>query len=266
MSRIHYRSSGLVKGASRRVGSGHVHIDGNKTQEQLVGIVQELERYHYPSKFNHILYELPGPQRAVEPATYAAHTPPGKLNFFSVTQIGESVSRLTAIRALQLVNHLTQSLPEAVLELEQVIGCGEQNQGHLDWRWLDYQRYLAPLTEADVGFPLAPTLPYEIHHGFNLSQSQVVNPEKFLEMIGEFCIKHHIEFGGWFVFELPHEPGEPPHYAFRSNAFCVADDLWRVPFQYRALADNFYPRFTSISRPFTLVESVLGIRPGKPIS
>ena len=241
--KIQYRSSGLSPGFFNGLGVLHVHVDGAEDQSVILRILQELERRGNPSKINVVDRFVAGPQRKSLPTIYQAHTPAlagrEEFEFFSTTLLKD---RSDAVNVVNFLGHALGRSPGVVIEVEQpVMWLGPK-------AWRDYPKslWVPQIEAAEVGLAPGPSLRFEIHHGFDLPKEGVQYP---LEFLGEFCSRHFVEFGGWFVFE------KPAAWAYRSNSFSEEGVIEQVEREQEVL--NLFLQGRCRCR--TLVEKILGI-------
>src|SRR5579871_3507179 len=158
-----YRSPDLPRGYFRRLGCLHLHIDGGTQLEGVMSILDDMRDCHLLAKLTKISKALAGPQRTQQPETYEAHTPGSleeeQFNYFATIALDD---RSHAIAILTTILPGLLQTPNFVVEVERVIAVTE---GDKPWTSLDELE--KPLTGKEVGHTPAPSLPIEIHHGFD---------------------------------------------------------------------------------------------------
>jgi hypothetical protein len=260
-----YRTEGTPSGFFRTPGDFHVHVDGARNLEELVDVLSELgapaeDRTRcFPGKFNRILRFSGGPQRADRAfaETYRCHTP-GSLqkeafHSFSTIRLGSGTDlESDAVVALRRVLDSVSSQPEAVVELERVVGVLEL--GAL-WHEADPPRIADPdALDSPIlsDFRRLTTSPIEIHHSIDIPKNADTGEEKPTLSVDQLPIWPNL--GGWFLFDH----GEC--WSFRSSEFVgrTADYHYLSCVGQRRLAEYL----AELGYPYalrTLVEQVLGI-------
>lgn len=204
-------------GSKSALGTTHIHVDGARDRATLDSILDHLGADGgLASVVHETTGAIAGPQRARARETYASHTPRvgggEAFSFFSTTMLP---TREDAVRAAALLRTRLRGVPGIVIELERVVG-------KLDWdgRWGEVPMEEVPaLTASEVGGPALPSLPIEIHHGFNIPRRPCDTLPVSLSAILAETTRLGIVVGGWFVFE------EEDAWAYRSNAFTDADGV-----------------------------------------
>ncbi len=247
--KIEYRSTGLEAGALNKIGLPHVHIDGARNVDLVLGIVQELEAKGDLGKLNHVIASVAGRQRKELPEVYESHTPviegQEALDFFSSNIVQD---RNDAIQAVNLIGQKIRNTPGCIVELDQVVGW----YGSQGWQWIESADEIEPIKPDEVDFQPQPTWPYELHHGFNLPKDSEALPVP-LEKLLEDCEKAGITLGGWFVFDKGNE------WAYRSNSFSQSTNVRKVVEQEQANLNSILVAYGKDIKARTLVERVLGI-------
>lgn len=211
-------------------------------------IVKQMEKEGCPGKLTRIDGAVAGPQRKIYPETYDSHTPgvSGKENFscFSTSAIKD---RKGGVNVLRQMIPMLEGNAGAVVEVERVVALRDRN----GWRSVD-PRGVLPYSAREIGFERDQSLPFEIHHAFELPrrEASAMRLEEFAEEAAEMGIVA----GGWFSFVR--EGGQEVSY--RSNAFTEANlrDLVEHEFQ---LLDRYLWSRSREYKLWTLVENVLGI-------
>ncbi len=214
-----YRSSRAYHGCFRTLGSLHLHIDG-ADHDAVHKIVRRLEAAGRLVKYDSILAGFAGPQRSSIPDTYTSHNPDlgaaGRGTFSTVMLHGREGTVDVVATAFDDVS---------------------------------------PIRSNEIRYSPAPTLPFEIHHAFDLmvEPSSEFRPALDPQTLTKTCDELGICVGSWFEF------AKDDRLAFRSNAF--SDGAFIKP---HALQEwnrlNAYLR--SLGFPFvawTIVEQILGI-------
>jgi hypothetical protein len=242
-----YRSLGLPAGCFRRLGSVHVHVDGGGEYEVVRALIRELENEGRGSKLTTVARSVAGPERKEHPETYASHTPPGgdrALEYFSTSAIPDRAD------GVQLLGRVLARFAErsgTVIEVERVVATVEDST----WSQVaveDFQPFLAE----EVGFKGNATLPFEIHHAFDIPNDAAsqINVKQVLSD----TTKLGLVVGGWFNFARTQ--GDQ---SFRSNAFGQRRGIReRVLSEQKLLAAYLATKHAPV-RLWTIVEQVLGI-------
>jgi hypothetical protein len=242
-----YRSPGLPRGVFSLPGNLHIHIDGGGDIAIVESLLQSAERSGAKGKINHIIDSVAGPQRARLPDTYASHTPgTGGVEHFEYFATLHGGTRETAVALLgELLPNVTRH-PGLVVEVERVIGRVNA-EGRLVYPELaDVEK----ITMADVGIAPAPSLTFEIHHGFDVSGG---GPVPALDDFARDVEALGISTGGWFRF------AKGSAIAYRSNAFSDGTDLRAIVEREHAELQRYLDTHGIDARVRTVVEEVLGI-------
>lgn len=203
-----YRSPGLEAGFFSRPGNLHVHVDGGATPDLVVSLLKELERDGILGKLNLVTDSIGGPQRELLPETYNSHTPGAegseRFGYFATLSAG------TRDRAVDIVRKTIDFLAGRegiVVEVERVVAR------------IDEIHRLSPpipaalipvIAEHEAGVAPSPTLPFELHHAFEIATAARQIP---LEDLRRESVAAGLMVGGWFCF------ARRGVVAYRSNAF-----------------------------------------------
>ena len=225
-----YRSQELLPGALNKVGTAHIHIDGAKSVSLVIKILKILEKKGNPGKLSVVHDFIAGNQRELLPETYESHTPAidgeEAYDFFSSTLVKD---RNDAIGIINMVCKMLSHVPGVVVEMEQVCGWYENNK----WQWLQKSDWIKKIKPKEIAFPPSPSLPFEIHHGFNIAIDKKGPPPISLDELMDFCRRNNIIVGGWFIFE------KERLWAYRSNSFTYEKGLHGLVEREQKLLDNF---------------------------
>jgi hypothetical protein len=261
---IRYRGTNIPTGYFRRPGGIHVHIDGARSAEQVIELLRDLDKpgldgSAVPGKFNSILRFSAGPQRQDRAfaETYRYHTPgSGQTeefdSFSTMLLAGGGTLGAEALDALGRVLDFISSQPEAVVELERVIGVLE-----LDGTWNE----ASPPRIADPGavdtghlarYKRLMTSPFEIHHSIDFPDrdpSTDGGPEPSIDDLPVWP-----NLGGWFLFE------KGDGWSYRSSEFVgMGGDYHYAACVGQKRLEEY---LSKLGRPYhlhTIVEQVLGI-------
>jgi hypothetical protein len=260
-----YRTAGTPSGFFRTPGDFHVHVDGARNLEELFNILSELGapaedgKATFPGKFNRVLRFAGGPQRddRAFAETYRCHTPGSvqkeAFHSFSTIRLGSGTDlESDAVVALRRVLDSVSAQPEAVVELERVIGVLELGGA---WDEADPPRIADPAAlDSPIlsDFRRLTTSPIEIHHSIDIPKNADTGTEKPTVSVDQLPIWPNL--GGWFLFDH----GEC--WSFRSSQFVgrTADYHYLSCVGQRRLAEYL----AELGYPYalrTLVEQVLGI-------
>jgi hypothetical protein len=260
-----YRTADAPPGYFRTPGDIHLHIDGDCNIAELFELIRELgeptadgqERYR--GKFNHILRFSAGPQRddRAFAETYRYHTPGSAqkeaFDSFSTIRLGSGAELDSdAVAVLRRILDSISAQPEAVVELERVIGVLELGGS---WNEADPPRIAEPRAlDSQVldEFRRLTTSPIEIHHSIDIPKNPDTGKEEPLVTVDQLPIWPNL--GGWFLFD------QGACWSFRSSEFVgrTADYHYATCVGQRRLAEYL----TDLGYPYvlrTLVEQVLGI-------
>lgn len=243
-----YRTEGVAPGAFRRLGTIHLHIDGAGRVDLVTSLIKELEAAGCPGKLTAVGSSVPGPQRLEHPETYASHTPvtgsEEQLEYFSTTSIA---NRPQALEVINRVLPRVEADECIVLELERIIATVEKGC------WVDTPvGAVSALYEHEVAYKRNPTLPFEIHHAFDVPGDV---PPLALDDLLEDTTRIGVRVGGWFTFIKDDDT-----WSYRSNAFVKTPDLRKhVMGEHDALDAYLKSRGLRKYRLWTIVEQVLGI-------
>jgi hypothetical protein len=260
-----YRTADAPPGYFRTPGDIHVHIDGACNIAELFELIRELGeptadgQGRYRGKFNHILRFAAGPQRddRAFAETYRYHTPGSAqkeaFDSFSTIRLGSGAELDSdAVAVLRRILDSISAQPEAVVELERVIGVLELGGS---WNEADPPRIAEPRTldpRALGDFRRLTTSPIEIHHSINIPKNPDTGEEEPVVTVDQLPIWPNL--GGWFLFD------QGACWSFRSSEFVgrTADYHYATCVGQRRLAEYL----TDLGYPYvlrTLVEQVLGI-------
>ncbi len=239
-----YRSPDLARGVFGIPASCHLHIDGAKDYGRVLGVVRRLEAIGNPGKVNHVHDFIAGQQREILPETYQSHTPTleGRedLGFFSTTRIH---NRANALAVMELIPPFLIGMPGTIIELEQVYAVLTAE----GWNRMEPSANIRPVTAREVILVPSPTMPFEIHHQFDLPK-QGPAPLSLPELLS-YSEQNNVMVGGWFVFE------KDDSWAYRSNAFVRSKGLIELVEREQEILTCYL----NPVKPRTLVERVLGI-------
>lgn len=199
-----YRTPNLPAGFFSRTGNLHMHVDGGEHADDVLQIFKHLEQMGAAGKLHVIADSVAGPQRALLPETYASHTPE-EFNYFATVSLGSREKAVSTLR--QMLPALTQ-YRGLVVEVERVI-----RTSHFDTLLWEISM-VSPearesITVEEVGVPPSSTLPYEIHHGFELP---VDKPLPLIDLLQDTTALG-VMVGGWFCFK------RADVLRYRSNSF-----------------------------------------------
>lgn len=241
-----YRSPGLLHGYFRRLGNLHLHVDGGGEPGLIMKILKELESDNTMVKLNVISNALAGPQRQILPEVYASHTPRAgsleKFEYFSTIQV-ETRDRAigTLRRALQLIGQRSG----IVIELEHVVARIENGR----WSSIDHDQ-MVPIESDELGFDLAATLPFEIHHAVQIMRD---HPPLTLAQLHKESIELGLRVGGWFEFI------KDKAWAYRSNAFAAAAEVEGHARTSHQVLDKYLKRRGWDYELWTMVEHLIAV-------
>lgn len=223
MKKIEYRSPGLPHNFFTK--QIHVHIDGAKDPGAVWPLLQTLQSSGNLSKLNFVNQFIAGPQRLLLPEVYSAHTPVlagrEEFEFFSTTSL---YSRYDAVRVTKFLGESLRNFSGLIIEVEKPVmwlglnGSRPKSGNHIvpGWKFVPESEYLLPIGANEIGLSPGASLPFEIHHRFDLPKK---GKQVDLDELGRFCEKSGIAFGGWFVFE------KTDSWAYRSNSFSRREGL-----------------------------------------
>ncbi len=246
----------LQPGYFRKLGTFHVHIDGDD-QAHVDSLIGELGP-NFSSKVRRITGEsVPGPQRD-DPdfdETYRYHTPgsPKNENFsiFSTTMLGED-SKLSfeAINALKHIIDVVTRKTGSVVELERVVATIDEDGVWTEVELISDPPDLWKLSD-ECEYPRLSTFPIEIHHAIDIPKKSSLPP---LDLAKDMPKGPNI--GGWFLFEKENA------WAYRSNQFADWSDYEHYAkdgdARLRKFLAELHERGVEATLR-TLVEQVLGI-------
>lgn len=242
-----YRTQGLAHEFFSQPGTLHLHVDGGDDPHLALNIVLQLERQSCPGKVNRVVNSIAGPQRASLPETYESHTPSTdgveQFEYFATTWLP---NRQKAVEVLRNIIPTLESHHGVVIEVERVIARIDQAGV---WHAMKGTERIPPIEAQDVNWEVSSTLPFEIHHGFDLPlDSNIALPDLLKETTSLGVV-----VGGWFSF------ARRGRLSFRSNSFSHADGLREMVLrEHKALSEYLQQR--GFSCPLrTVVEEVLGV-------
>jgi hypothetical protein len=260
-----YRTEGTLPGFFRTPGDFHVHVDGARNLEQLFEVLSDLGapvadgQGRFPGKFNYIRRFAGGPQRddRAFAETYRCHTPGSvrkeAFDSFSTIRLGSGTElESDAVVVLRRVLDSVSAQPEAVVELERVIGVLELGR---PWDEADPPRIADPAAlDSPIlsDFRRLTTSPIEIHHSIDIPKNAETGEDEPAVSVDQLPVWPNL--GGWFLFDH----GEC--WSFRSSEFVgrTADYHYASCVGQRRLAEFL----AELGYPYalrTLVEQVLGI-------
>ena len=259
-----YRTADTPSGFFRTPGDIHAHIDGGRNVDDIVALLQDLgqssdEYARFPGKFNRISRFAGGPQRDDKAfaETYRYHTPGSaqKEDFDSFSTIwlgsGGDIDG-DAVPALQRILEVIRDQPNAVVELERVIGILDTNG---NWREADPPRIADPRTLEGPEFrdrPRLTTSTIEIHHSVDIPKRAGESAEEPGLSVDQLPTWPHL--GGWFLFD------KGDRWSYRSSEFVGQNGEYHYAASagQRRLSDHL-EQFGEPYELHTLVEQVLGI-------
>jgi len=246
-----FRSAGLPPGYFGRVGGLHLHVDGAGQRDFVVTLLRELQAAGARGKLNAITDALIGPQRKELASTYASHTPgTGDTERFEYFSTIETRDRDAAIEQLRWILPRLAAHDGIVVEVERVVyridTAGVASSLPED--------EVAPLQSLEVGFERSPTLPFEIHHAFDIPKpTEESRPPIALRKIMDDTVAAGLPVGGWYHFE------KADAWAYRSNAFATADALDRTALSQHAALKSCLIETGLQFRMWSIIEQVLGV-------
>jgi hypothetical protein len=224
---------------------------------QVESMAARLKNDGVKATITNVVETVIGPQRVKLPATYALHTPGtgGREEFGALLTAGFP-SRERMIDAVGWLLPEVLAQPGAVLEVERVVAVTETDG---TWRSAPFDT-IAPISADEVGFTPSDTLPMEVHYAIDvLAESpRGHRPPVALRTLFEDTMKHELDVGGWFLFQMPSNV-----WAYRSNMFTdmfvSLDELSR----HREILADCARRYGFVHRVRIFVERVLGIWKGE---
>ena len=216
--------------SSTQLGAIHIHVDGGKNEAVVRSLLDDLNSKGYPTKMQHVLEAVAGPQRVLLPEVYGSHTPgeegEKRFEFFSTTLVRSRDEAIAVIRDILPRIHGTSGI---VLEAEQVISLVRSENEEVQIGMLTKMRTVRVIlrqeaqiavikTEEVDGYSAAPTWPFEVHHRFDVPKYQSQHPIP-LESLLQFSEKNGFCVGGWFVFD------DLGGWGYRSNEFMRRNEL-----------------------------------------
>jgi hypothetical protein len=249
-------SQALQPGELRKLGTYHVHIDGDD-QAHIESLMGELGQ-EFPSKVNRITGKpVPGPQRD-DPdfdETYRYHTPGSLENedfsVFSTTMLGASSKlRPEAIDTLKHIITVVTRKTGPIVELERVVATIDEEGAWTEVELIPDPPDLWKLSD-ECDYPRLSTFPIEIHHAIDIPKKGLLPPLSPTEDIPKGP-----NIGGWFLFE------KKDVWAYRSNQFADWSDYEHYAkdgdARLRKFLVELHERGVEATLR-TLVEQVLGI-------
>jgi class 3 adenylate cyclase len=254
-------------GTFRAPGDIHVHIDGCRDPAEVFRLLDHSERgrvgpVRFPRKYNHILRFTGGPQREDKAfaETYRYHTP-GSLqkelfNSFSTVLLGAGRELgPEAVETLATILEAISDQPQAVVELERVIGVLEEGG---DWHEADEARVAEPtsLHAPELArFRRLTSSGIEVHHSIDFPK----DPTEVDEPLAVDQLPTWPNLGGWFLFD------KGTSWSYRSSEFVdrSAEYHYAVCVGQRRLSEYLGGLGLDYTLR-TLVEQVLGLWRGGP--
>lgn len=249
-----YRSAGLASEYFSRVGNVHMHVDGGVNAGLVRDVLRSGEVNGELGKMSTVIRSVAGPQRDELPDTYASHTPGAadaeQFDYFATIHLGHH--REAVRRVHEVVSRLANTR-EVVIEVEQVVARMD-DRAPLSWLPTPHED---SISSDEVGYERDATLPFEIHHGFDLPVGARLSVESLLQETTQLGVT----VGGWFVF------AREDRLSYRSNSFCDSS--------VGAVVTNEHDRIRQFLSEMRLecplrsvVEKVLGVwrTPARPIS
>jgi hypothetical protein len=233
-------------GFFRQIGNIHIHIDGGEEFGLVENLLVKLNSYRCVSKINAIEEFIAGPQRKEFPDTYQSHTPgtgSERLEFFSTSSAG---TREGAVGLLSYILSEIKGVPGIVVEAERVVA---QIDAQGNWKGIPYSD-LSRIRAEEVGYEPAETLPFEIHHAFDVPldyQSISLGP------LLQETTKRGLRVGGWFRF------AKHGCRAYRSNAFFIENGLQAHALAQHQALDGYLRGKRIQYKLWTVVEQVVGV-------
>jgi hypothetical protein len=209
--------------------------------------LEEAKESGVPAKLTKITRAVAGPQRSELRETYESHTPGAATHedfeYFATIGLAD---RCNAVSTLSRILPVVMAIPHFVIEVERVIAVTEG-----DRPWSSVSQLETPLTFKDVGYGPAPTLPLEIHHGFDTlgDSADGLSVDQILSDVTQAGIS----VGGWFVFDRVGE------LCFRSNAFTTRSNYLAKAARQHEMLTDYLKRRQIACILWTTVEQILGI-------
>lgn len=246
--KLSYRSANIPSGFFNTMGSAHIHIDGSQDSELILKIVKELDARGNVGKLNIVYDFIAGQQREILPETYQSHTPSlagaEALDFFSTNLIKD---RTDALNVINYISKMLQGTSGIIVELEQVIGCIDENG---IYSGIDVNSSMLPIAASEVSLSPSPSEKFEIHYGFEIAKGWRYNIS--LKDIMAFCEYENIIVGGWFIFEKENT------LAYRSNSFSNGNGIINQISHEHSILSVFLEK-RGVGQPKTMIEKVIGI-------
>lgn len=227
-----------------------MHVDGGGEYSLVLGLVRKLESGGRASKLTVVARSVAGPERKEHPETYASHTPPGgedALEYFSTSAIRD---RADGVEILREILPTFGNRSGTVIEAERVVATVE----NATWSQVGMEDF-QPFRAEEVGFRRNASLPFEIHHAFDISAAAASQLD--LKQVLSETTKLGLVVGGWFNFARgTRSQGDQ---SFRSNAFGQRRGIRERVLREQELLVMYLRDKRMEFRVWTIVEQVLGI-------
>ena len=111
------------------------------------------------------------------------------------------------------------------------------------------------IDSSEAGFEQAPTLPFEIHHAFDIPKNTRFDEAGPFELalLLEASLQLGLRVGGWYQFDKSND------WAYRSNSFASAEAVKDIAMKEWAVLNDHLNQSGVPFRLWTIVEQVLGI-------
>lgn len=256
-----FRSSKVLPGGFRNLGTIHLHIDGGANLD-LIGAIdrklKDLDRAGISGKSNLIAKAIAGPQRKDSGfrETYASHTPglqPWEETFEYFSTIYLQNSESISERNLKIIREILEEFskyPGVVVEIERVFGHID-NEG----RWKNASTLHVPtIKEHSVGFRRSFTHPIEIHHAIDLPKIDPTHSAPLdLNTLRKIFTDLNVKIGGLFLFEKDNS------WSYRSSQFAQYDNYQEIAQEGHYKIRKHFESEGLSTFYWTIVEQVLGI-------
>jgi hypothetical protein len=242
------RSPNAPAGHFRRLGTLHLHIDGAEADDLPVSLIREFEAGGRSAKITTVARSIAGPQRQELSETYSSHNPQRgaqeAMSFFSTV---ETRNREDLVYAAGKALSQLRSRKGVVVEAERVVARVDSNGR---WTSVAFDE-IAAIASPEVDFASAPTMPFEIHHAFDIRRrgDAPFNLEKLLADTNRLGIP----VGGWFMFS------KRDCWSYRSNSFANQDGIQEKVTREWQLLDEYLRSSGLAYELWTIVERVLGV-------
>jgi hypothetical protein len=249
-----FRSPDYAKGATRRPGSFHFHVDiafADNIDDELVRLAQKCEQAGWPAKVTRVARARPGRHytHAQYEGDYREHTPElgeGRDTFAAyLTALlpTEDDSALAITKRCEEVKRFVRSeytLPaeagDVVVEVERVACVLRESTAFL----AEPARMAIPEDRAKA--------PFEVHHFADIAAGAAT----FSQWVSA-CDERGVSVGGWFQFDKSEQT------AFRSLRFAKAIDLFELADEAEKVRDVATSLAGGEARTECLVEQIIGI-------